>query len=29
MCGKGGQGVPAGVGQPTLLIGGLTVGGTA
>jgi TldD protein len=29
MCGKGGQGVPAGVGQPTLLIDGLTVGGTA
>lgn len=29
MCGKGGQGVPAGVGQPTLLISGLTVGGTA
>lgn len=29
MCGKGGQSVPAGVGQPTLLIGGLTVGGTA
>ncbi|NJC34828.1 TldD protein [Sphingomonas jejuensis] len=28
-CGKGGQSVPAGVGQPTLLIGGLTVGGTA
>ncbi|MXP26287.1 metalloprotease TldD [Altererythrobacter indicus] len=27
-CGKGGQSVPAGVGQPTLLIGGLTVGGT-
>ena len=29
MCGKGGQGVPAGVGQPTLLVEGLTVGGTA
>jgi len=29
MCGKGGQGVPAGVGQPTLLLEGLTVGGTA
>ena len=29
MCGKGGQSVPAGVGQPTLLVGGLTVGGTA
>jgi TldD protein len=28
-CGKGGQSVPAGVGQPTLLIDGLTVGGTA
>ncbi len=28
-CGKGGQTVPAGVGQPTLLIDGLTVGGTA
>ncbi len=28
-CGKGGQGVPVGVGQPTLLIRGLTVGGTA
>jgi TldD protein len=28
-CGKGGQGVPVGVGQPTLLINGLTVGGTA
>ena len=26
---KGGQSVPAGVGQPTLLIEGLTVGGTA
>jgi TldD protein len=29
VCGKGGQSVPAGVGQPTLLIDGLTVGGTA
>ncbi|GGB92907.1 peptidase C69 [Novosphingobium endophyticum] len=29
MCGKGGQSVPAGVGQPTLLIEGITVGGTA
>ena len=28
-CGKSGQGVPVGVGQPTLLIEGLTVGGTA
>ncbi len=28
-CGKGGQWVPVGVGQPTLLIGGLTVGGSA
>ncbi len=27
-CGKGGQSVPAGVGQPTLLIEGLTIGGT-
>ncbi len=27
-CGKGGQSVPAGVGQPTLLVDGLTVGGT-
>jgi TldD protein len=26
-CGKAGQWVPVGVGQPTLLIGGLTVGG--
>jgi len=29
MCGKGGQSVPAGVGQPTLLVDRLTVGGTA
>ena len=29
VCGKGGQSVAAGVGQPTLLIDGLTVGGTA
>jgi len=29
VCGKGGQSVPAGVGQPTLLIDGITVGGTA
>ena len=28
-CGKSGQSVPVGVGQPTLLIGGLTVGGSA
>ncbi|MFO1254863.1 MAG: metalloprotease TldD [Sphingomonadaceae bacterium] len=28
VCGKGGQSVPAGVGQPSLLIEGLTVGGT-
>ena len=27
-CGKNGQGVPVGVGQPTLKINGLTVGGT-
>ncbi len=29
VCGKGGQGVPVGVGQPTLRIDGLTIGGTA
>ncbi len=28
-CGKAGQWVPVGVGQPTLLIGGLTIGGSA
>ncbi|OCX65912.1 metalloprotease TldD [Thioclava sp. SK-1] len=28
-CGKQGQWVPVGVGQPTLMIGGLTVGGSA
>lgn len=28
-CGKDGQGVPVGVGQPTLKLDGLTVGGTA
>ena len=28
-CGKNGQGVPVGVGQPTMLIDGLTVGGTS
>jgi TldD protein len=29
VCGKGGQSIAAGVGQPTLLVDGLTVGGTA
>ena len=29
ICGKAGQSLPAGVGQPTLLVSGLTVGGTA
>jgi TldD protein len=29
VCGKGGQGVPVGVGQPSLKLSGLTVGGTA
>jgi len=29
MCGKGGQSVPVGVGQPSLKITGLTVGGTS
>jgi TldD protein len=29
VCGKAGQSVPVGVGQPTLMIEGLTVGGTA
>ena len=29
MCGKAGQWVPVGVGQPSLLIGGLTVGGAS
>jgi TldD protein len=28
-CGKNGQGVPVGVGQPTMKLSGLTVGGTA
>ena len=29
MCGKEGQSVPVGVGQPTIRIEGLTIGGTA
>ncbi|HEX8570849.1 MAG TPA: metalloprotease TldD [Caulobacteraceae bacterium] len=29
VCGKGGQSVPVGIGQPSLKIGGLTVGGTS
>ena len=29
VCGKAGQSVPVGVGQPTLKIDGVTVGGTA
>src|ERR1700710_3033953 len=29
VCGKGGQSVPVGVGQPTLRLDGLTIGGTA
>ena len=28
-CGKDGQGVPVGVGQPTLKMNGVTIGGTA
>jgi TldD protein len=29
VCGKGGQSIPVGLGQPTLRMDGLTVGGTA
>ncbi len=29
VCGKSGQGVPVGVGQPSMKLGGLTVGGTS
>ena len=29
VCGKAGQGIPVGIGQPSLKMGGLTVGGTA
>jgi len=29
VCGKAGQSVPVGVGQPSLKLGGLTVGGTS
>ena len=29
VCGKSGQGVPVGVGQPSMKLSGLTVGGTA